>query len=260
MNDFDSILARLKEAMPKDISTIEGSFAGDILMAVANEMAKFYAIDLETLYERAFISTATGQWLDRACGDWGIERMENETDETFRTRALTALKNQSASGNIGDYKKWALETGLIQAVQVHPLSNGAGTVSVFVLLKLGAPENALEEIAAYIEEHKPVGAKLTVTHMANRALDITASIKSELDAITPEMTEDIKARISALFDRLTGSGEVPYISFGQVAAAIMEAQGVADAIVSTVSGNSSSFLLQPKEFPTLGYLTLSRRV
>lgn len=41
-NDYDSILKRLKDAMPSDISVIEGSFCGDILCAVANELANLF--------------------------------------------------------------------------------------------------------------------------------------------------------------------------------------------------------------------------
>lgn len=259
MNEFDSILSRLKEAMPKDISTIEGSFAGDILMAVANEMAKFYAIDLEQLYEQAFISTATGQWLDYACGDWGIVRSAQESDDAFRQRALNTLQTQSASGNIGDYKKWALETGLVQAVQVQPLARGAGTVGVFVLLQEGAPADAMDKIAAYINEKKPIGADLQVQSMSARALDIAGVIHTDAQVITEELHGEIQARINRLFTAMTGSGEVPYISFGRIAAAIMEAQGVSDAVVTSISTVSSSFYLQPREYPTLGSLTLSRR-
>ena len=116
-NDYDSILKRLKDAMPSDISVIEGSFCGDILCAVANELAKFYSIDLETVYQKAFVHTAEGEWLDAAAADWGMERQSGESDDDFRERVTESLKKQSSSGNRADYCEGCRAFGGVKGVQ-----------------------------------------------------------------------------------------------------------------------------------------------
>ena len=95
MNDFDSILARMKADMPSDITVIEGSLAGDILTAVANELAKFYDMEVKEIYDKAFVTTATGDYLTNACRDYGVERNEGESDESLRERTLYLIKNQA---------------------------------------------------------------------------------------------------------------------------------------------------------------------
>ena len=58
---FDRMLSDIKTAASK----IEGSFTVDNLNSVANELARFYDIDYDTLLNRAFVDTATDEDLDR---------------------------------------------------------------------------------------------------------------------------------------------------------------------------------------------------
>ena len=78
--DFDSILLRLKGALSGTVSAMEGTFTGDILQAVAAELARIWSQEMDSVTQRAFLSTAEGQWLDAACSDYGITRKEGETD------------------------------------------------------------------------------------------------------------------------------------------------------------------------------------
>ena len=41
--DFDSILQRLKQALEGQVSAMEGTFTGDILQAVAAELARIWS-------------------------------------------------------------------------------------------------------------------------------------------------------------------------------------------------------------------------
>ncbi|MBR4878571.1 MAG: baseplate J/gp47 family protein, partial [Clostridia bacterium] len=118
MNDYDSILARMKADMPPDITLIEGSLAGDILCAVANELARFYDMEVSEIYDKAFVSTAAGDYLTNACLDYGVERNEDEDDEALRSRTLALIKNQASSGNEAHYIRWAKSFSEVRAVHI----------------------------------------------------------------------------------------------------------------------------------------------
>ena len=90
-NDFDSILQRLKEQLQGSVSAMEGTFAGDILQAVAAELARIWSQEMDSVTQRGFVSTAQGTWLDAACGDYGITRKEGESDESLRQRTEQML-------------------------------------------------------------------------------------------------------------------------------------------------------------------------
>ncbi len=73
-NDFLSILKRMKDRLATDADRREGTWTADNLQAVANELARIYSEDIESILPQAFVITATGENLDSACSDYGITR------------------------------------------------------------------------------------------------------------------------------------------------------------------------------------------
>lgn len=73
-NDFISILGRMKERLETEADRREGTWTADNLQAVANELARIYSEDIESILPQAFVITATGANLDSACSDYGITR------------------------------------------------------------------------------------------------------------------------------------------------------------------------------------------
>ncbi len=73
-NDFISILNRMKERFENEADTREGTWTADNLQAVANELARMYSEDIETILPQAFVLTASGANLDKCCSDYGITR------------------------------------------------------------------------------------------------------------------------------------------------------------------------------------------
>ena len=95
--DFESILGRLKEGLSGKVSAMEGTVTGDILQAVAAELARIWSQEVDSVTQRGFVSTAQGTWLDAACGDYGITRKEGESDESLRQRTLEHIRRQGAA-------------------------------------------------------------------------------------------------------------------------------------------------------------------
>ena len=56
--DFDSILQRMKDRLQGSVSAMEGTFTGDILQAVAAELARIWSQEMDSVTQRAFISSA----------------------------------------------------------------------------------------------------------------------------------------------------------------------------------------------------------
>lgn len=73
-NTFLAILNRMKGSMKSEANTIEGTWTADNLQAVANELARIYSEDIDSILPRAFVVSAIGSDLDKCCSDYGVER------------------------------------------------------------------------------------------------------------------------------------------------------------------------------------------
>ncbi|MCM1121838.1 MAG: baseplate J/gp47 family protein [Eubacterium sp.] len=73
-NSFKDILDRLKSRIETEADRREGTWTADNLQAVANELARIYAEDIDTILPQAFVVTAIGRNLDSCCSDYGITR------------------------------------------------------------------------------------------------------------------------------------------------------------------------------------------
>lgn len=120
----DEIFAAMEKAYTGAGSTVEGSFAGDLLRACADGCAELWSTEIDGLEERAFVASAAGEWLTRVCADRGVERRAGEDDETLRSRALESLKRQGASGNADDYAAWCGTVEGLLHVRVLPHRRG----------------------------------------------------------------------------------------------------------------------------------------
>lgn len=81
-----NIFERMKNNLPDNgASAIEGTFTGNNLLAVSNELGRIYSQDIDTLLPRGFALTASGEDLDRVGSDEGIFRKEATYAETIVT-------------------------------------------------------------------------------------------------------------------------------------------------------------------------------
>ena len=90
--------------------------------------------------------------------------VDAETDEELKERFKYIIQNPRTSGNVNDYKAWALECDGVGRVKVYPLWNGNGTVKVLIIGNDNLPcsEETVNTVISYIEEKRPIGATVTV--------------------------------------------------------------------------------------------------
>ena len=81
---FKEILDRMKSMIETAADRREGTWTADNLQAVANELARIYEEDIDTILPQAFVMTAGGRNLDSCCSDYGIMRRAATRAEAVR--------------------------------------------------------------------------------------------------------------------------------------------------------------------------------
>lgn len=74
--DFENIVERMKSDLTNPTSKIEGSFAMDIIQAVAMEESRAVNMRIIDYINLTMLDTAEGEFLDRKAIDYGIERIQ----------------------------------------------------------------------------------------------------------------------------------------------------------------------------------------
>lgn len=253
----EAILERLIADYTGSGSTGEGTFAGDVLRACADMLAEFWSTAIDGLEYRAFVATATGDWLTRVCADRGVERREGESDDDLRKRALEALARQPASGNADHYAAWCGEVSDILRVRVLPLARGAGTVDVVAVGLDGRcpAQSALDQAQAIVDARRPIGADVQVVGAAEVPLAVTASVvltdAADAAAVQAAFEEALSGfcRESALRSST--------VSFAKVLQLLLETEGVADITALTLNGGVSSLALTETQIPVPGTVSLT---
>ena len=255
--DFDSILQRLKGALNGQVSALEGTFTGDILQAVAAELARIWSQEIDTVTQRGFVATAEGLWLDAACSDYGVIRKNGETDEKLRQRVLDHIRARGASGNAADYVAWALELEGVAAAAAVPLGRGAGTVDVYFAPEADAEGNVADKLLDHLEGLRPVGASVRVIQASPVAVQVTASImpsgETPLSTIQAAAEQAVAEYLGQL--GLTDKGQT--VSINRIISLLMNCEGVADAGSVTLNGAAANLVLGMGNYAIPGTVKLT---
>ena len=253
----EAMLERLIAAYTGPGSAVEGSFAGDVLRACADAMAELYSMEIDGLEQRAFVSTATGDWLTRVCADRGVDRKSGESDEELRERALQKLSSQPASGNADHYALWCMEVPEILRVRVMPLRRGAGTVDIVAVDTDGKSpaQSVLSEAQAIVEENRPIGADAQVLGAVEVKLEVAAEVK----LASGTALESVKA---AFTDKLTAfckenALRMDTVSYARVLNLLLETSGVTDVAGFTINGGYESLTLDETAVAVVGFVDLA---
>ena len=253
----EAILERLIAAYTGPGSTVEGSFAGDVLRACADAMAELYSTEIDGLEQRAFVSTATGDWLTKVCADRGVDRKSGESDEELRERTLQKLSAKPASGNADHYAAWCMEEADILRVRVLPLRRGAGTVDVVAVDTAGKSpaRSVLEAAQRRVEANRPIGADAVVLGALEVELEVAAEVKLS-GGVTLESVR------TAFTDRLTAfckenALRADAVSYAKLLSMLLDTDGVTDVAGFTVNGGYESIDLEETAVAVVGFVDLA---
>ena len=182
---------------------------------------------------------------------------DEETDAELMSRLDAFRRRPATSGNAYSYEQWATEVPGIGYAIVKPLANGAGTVRVCVASQDKRAVNAgkVEEVSAYIETMRPIGAEVTVESVTETGIDVSAKIEHSGEKALGEIEEALAAAVAEYIDSLAITDRE--IKINAIGAIIMDAEGVTDYTDLTVNGGTANIALDEKAVPVPGEVTLS---
>lgn len=122
---FKEILDAMKSRIETEADRREGTWTADNLQAVANELARIYEEDIDTILPQAFVMSAQGRNLDSCCSDYGITRRS-------ATAAEVIVQIQGEPGTYSWLQLFAgdLSFTVADSFTISPAETGAGTISV----------------------------------------------------------------------------------------------------------------------------------
>lgn len=181
---------------------------------------------------------------------------DEENDDNLRERFFSQVRSTSTSGNVYDYKKWALEVPGCGDAKVFPLWNGSGTVKVLVIDEnMEIDPDLPKAVYDYIEAVRPIGALVTVDCPGEKIIDIKANIK--LDG--SNTLENVKGKFAALVAEYFKSAtfEIYTISYAKIGSLLLSVPGVADYSGLMLNDSTENIELVDDEMPILGTITLT---
>ena len=188
-----------------------------------------------------------------------------ESDSEYYARYLVVLRTPATSGNIYHYVQWALEVAGVGHVKVFPRVQGINTVDVVIADNAGQPASPalVKSVQDYIDPgsegagrgQAPIGAQCFVSAAAEKKIAIACKVFKSNTAEADSVTAAVKAAVAAY---LAGTVFVQdYVSYAQIAAAILSAEGVVDFEGLTVGGGTANIAVGERECPVLGEVTIS---
>lgn len=123
MGKQEEIQERINSRLTMDANLLEGGFSQQIIGSIAYEFANVEETELNTIADKAFVTTATGEDLDRVGSDYGLPRREAETAIVYLeiTGDQYAIINQNVK---------AVYNNLVFTVQEYKKINSSGVALV----------------------------------------------------------------------------------------------------------------------------------
>lgn len=123
MGTQEDIIQRINQRLTIDANLLEGGFSQDIIGSVAYELANIYDTELDNIADRVFVSTATGEDLDKVGADYGIARRQSSA-------SIVYLEIQGVEGAIVNQNVKAVYNNLVFTVQEYKVIGSSGKVTV----------------------------------------------------------------------------------------------------------------------------------
>ena len=190
-----------------------------------------------------------------------------ESDEEFRARYYNDLQNPNNGSNQQAYIAWAMSVPGVGRVRIFPQALGANTVEVCLVDPNMEPAGSevIQAVQALIDPNKngdgsgeaPIGAVCTVTTAERLEIAVSASVTIAEEAELGAVTEAVKANLTDYLREIAFAKGVSYVSYAQIAAAILSEEGVLDHKDLTVNGGTSNVPLEDRQTPVLGEVHLT---
>lgn len=221
-----------------------------------------YKANCEQYGELGNIHTGTLENIDNISGitatltDIITSGQDTESDDNLRSRFYAYLQRPSTSGNVFNYREWAMQVPGVGDAKVLPLWNGNGTVKIIVVNSEMEIDTTLEgPVYDYIETVRPIGALVTVDSPNEKTINISANISLDGTALYEKVVTAFTAAVSAYFKDLVF--ETYIMSYAKIGSILLSIPGIADYDSLLVNGGVSNIEIDDLEMPILGIITLT---
>lgn len=183
---------------------------------------------------------------------------EIESDDSFRERIMdiNATIDTSSVGNMGDYRRWAMEVAGVGHVDVIDTWDGAGTVKLIITDAEGNPAN--EDILEKVYHHlmspdEPYNRKvpaggpiITIT----APLTIKINYKVVVTLIDGAQVEDVANHFKKdLKEYYSIAKQEGILKYSKVYAVLINTLGVNDIVDLLINGEKSNISISRESFP-----------
>ena len=216
----------------------------DILYVEATDIGYKYNLPAGSTFE--FVNPIRG--VTSLTNETAFENgIDVETDEELRERFKYMIQNPRTSGNVNDYKAWALECDGVGKVKVFPLWNGNGTVKVLIVGNDNLPcsTDTINEVKTYIEEKRPIGATVTVETPVLVELIFDIIIKSNSDYSLNDIKDQIQVALNEYIDSL----EEEDVIYVKAFSAVGDLEYVEDIISFKINNDIKNITIDDYKIP-----------
>lgn len=183
---------------------------------------------------------------------------DEESDEDLLSRYLIKVRMPATSGNPWHYYEWATAVEGVGSARIIRAWNGPNTVKVIIVDSnlAEASDTLVEKVAAYIEENRPIGAKVTVVSATAHKINVSARVTlGSFDEAA--FTSAVSAYLltlarNAVAVSSTASSAAQYVSLAQIGSLILTAGGAKDYDSLLINGEAANVPLGTEEVPSLG--------
>ncbi len=177
---------------------------------------------------------------------------EIENDADLYNRLILKVQNPTTSGNVANYKMWALAVEGISQVKVIPTWNGPGTVKVILLdsNKRAPTQGIIDNVVTTIEENRPIGATVTVQGATEVPINVTATLTLAEGASIEDAKILIEIQLTEYFKTLAFSD--PIVRYTQIANAILDTANVIDYSNFKVNNGTANIQIASGSVAILG--------
>lgn len=180
-----------------------------------------------------------------------------ENDDELRERYFEKVSLPATSGSKYHYVMWAKEVEGVGDAKCIPLWNGAGTVKVIIINadRQEADETLISDVAAHIEEVRPIGASVTVESAQPLPVNISVSLTLVSGASQDTASVAIAESVTKYLRKNAFSAQ--YISYAQIGGCILSCNEVLDYAGLLVNGGTANITVSETAVPVLGVINIA---
>ena len=194
---------------------------------------------------------------------------DTESDAQLYERIDAARKFPATSGNVWDFRRWALEVEGVGEAKVVELAKGPGTVGLTLADSTYAPASPemVEAVLANVMARKQSGAAPTVEAAKGLEIAVAAAVTvsgTSLDEVERQLAAGVGDYLKTLIGSKYGKiyygpdGDLPYsLVYNRVLAILLTIPGVENFSALTVNGGTADVSIQADTIPVLGEVTVT---